>query len=112
MKRGKTRKNTNRYNMHGGVARAYAANAFNVDVLNKLTELTGEINELSVLANTYRSNTEELNSSSAMSAHLNSANSIKQRAQAAYDKAREFWFTVYGQQWVEPVPAPAPSPSV
>jgi len=108
MKRGKTRKNVN---MYGGQRTPYSATAYNQEVLNRLIEFTAEINDLSTLATNYKNSTDLLNQSGQMSAHLTSANSIKARAQKAYDKAKEFWRSVYNTEWVPP-PSPAPASGV
>lgn len=110
MKRGKTRKNTNVYNMSGGLV-PYAANAYNSAVLSKLVEFTAEIRNLSILADTYRTKTENLNNPTAMTEHLTAANQIQAKALAAYNKAQAFWSSVYGSTWVPP-PSPAPAPPV
>lgn len=129
MKRGKTRKNVQRYrtfggdifgnSMSGGVvssapARAippYAATANNATVLAKLSNFAAEINELSAIANLYRERTNALNDSAVMSQHLETANTIQYKADQAYKKAQDFWTTVYGSAWLPPPPSPAPAAS-
>jgi hypothetical protein len=133
MKRGKTRKNVNRYNMSGGQSfvpypirpfeptdtsmsggqsfTPYSAVAYQPDILQKLTQFAAEISDLSTLAGTYKTNTDNLNDTTRMNAHLTSADSLKKRAAAAYQKAREFWQSVYGTTW-SPPPSPSPGPPV
>jgi len=121
MKRGKTRKNSNKYNsfdgnMFGGQGLApspshappYGPNADNATVLSLLTTFAAEINDLKTLAETYKTKTDNLNNPIAMNEHLQSATLIQTKANAAYQKARDFWFRVYNYPWPEPAPAPAP----
>jgi hypothetical protein len=136
MRRGKTRKNVNKYNMingnmfgggmfggsmlggsmFGGVppppAPPYVTGAMHREVLQKLTAFAAEVNTLSKIADDYKTTTDSLNNSTLMETHMTKAGQIKDRAQIAYDKAKEFWQSVYGSQWNPPPPAPAPSAGV
>jgi hypothetical protein len=143
MRRGKTRKNVNKYNMingnmfgggmlgggmlgggmlggsmFGGAPSPanyppYVSGAMHREVLQKLTDFAAEVNALSKIADDYKTTTDNLNNSTLMETHMTKAGQVKARAQIAYDKAKEFWQSVYGTTWnPPPEPAPAPSPSV
>jgi hypothetical protein len=109
MKRYKTRKSTHRYNMDGGALPFRNGTTADL-ILEKLAAFTTEITSLSQLATNYRSATDALNNPTNMDAHLKSATEIKNRANAAYEKAKAFWQEIYGVPWTPP-PSPAPVPA-
>jgi len=136
MRRGKTRKNVNKYNMingnmfgggmfgggmlggsmFGGAPSPanyppYVTGAMHREVLEKLTEFAAEVNTLSKIADDYKTATDSLNNSTLMETHMTKAGQVKARAQITYDKAKEFWQSVYGTPW-NPPQEPAPAPGV